>query len=70
MKDLHCREVGLDCDWVAQGSTDDEVLEKLGHHALHVHDLVLDSDTLTAARARIHDLAASSHRESMGGDLP
>jgi predicted small metal-binding protein len=69
MKDLHCRELGMDCDWVASGHTEEEVLEQLGHHALRVHDLVLDSDLLTAARGHIHDVAAS-HRQSMGGELP
>ncbi|MCM2332967.1 MAG: DUF1059 domain-containing protein [Anaeromyxobacteraceae bacterium] len=70
MKDLHCRELGQDCDWVASGLTDDVVMYRLRDHALHAHGLKLDSDRLDALRGRIHDLGSSSHRESMGGDLP
>ncbi len=70
MKDFHCREAGLDCDWVARGHSDEEVVEQLSHHALQVHDVKLDADLLAKVRGHIHDLSSSSHRESMGGVLP
>lgn len=37
MKRLICRDVGLDCDFVMNGSTEDEVLNKANDHAWKVH---------------------------------
>ena len=36
-KVLRCRDVGVDCDFVARGATVDEVLEKANDHASSVH---------------------------------
>lgn len=37
MKRLTCRDVGLDCDFVMNGSTEEEVLIKANDHAWKVH---------------------------------
>lgn len=37
MKRLTCRDVGLDCDFVMNGSTEEEVLNKVNDHAWKVH---------------------------------
>lgn len=37
MKRLTCRDVGLDCDFVMNGSTEGEVLNKANDHAWKVH---------------------------------
>jgi predicted small metal-binding protein len=37
MKRLTCRDVGLDCDFVMNGSTEEEVLNKANDHAWKVH---------------------------------
>ena len=34
---LTCRDVGLDCDFVMNGSTEEEVLNKANDHAWKVH---------------------------------
>lgn len=36
-KILTCREVGVDCDFVARGATEEEVLEKARQHARNDH---------------------------------
>lgn len=38
-KQLRCRDVGMDCDFEARGSTDEEVLQKAVVHARAVHDI-------------------------------
>lgn len=38
-KVLRCRDVGVDCDFVALGKTDEEVLKKAEEHAKKVHNI-------------------------------
>ena len=35
---LICRETGLDCDFVIEGETEEEILSKGADHAIKVHD--------------------------------
>jgi predicted small metal-binding protein len=37
MKKLSCRDVGLDCDFVMEGVSEEEVLNKAQQHAYEVH---------------------------------
>jgi predicted small metal-binding protein len=40
MKELHCKEVGMpDCDFVARGNNDDEVMKKAAEHAKRDHNM-------------------------------
>jgi predicted small metal-binding protein len=36
---LICRETGLDCDYVIEGETEEEMLSKGADHAIKVHGL-------------------------------
>ena len=36
---LSCKESGLDCDYIVEGKTEDEVLERISEHALNVHNM-------------------------------
>jgi len=36
---LICRETGLDCDFVIEGETEEELLTKGSDHAIKVHNL-------------------------------
>ncbi len=36
-KELYCRDLGLDCELMVCGKTEDEVLSKAGQHILAVH---------------------------------
>ncbi len=37
MKAVNCRDVGVDCDFVARGETVDDVLRQCGEHARSAH---------------------------------
>ena len=38
-KVLRCRDVGVDCDFVATGKTEEEVLKKAAKHARKDHNV-------------------------------
>jgi predicted small metal-binding protein len=38
-KELHCRDIGLDCDFLACAKTEEEALSKLGQHVLAIHGI-------------------------------
>ena len=47
MLTLRCRETGLDCDYVINGETEEEILKNGAEHAMRVHgvkseDIYLD----------------------------
>jgi predicted small metal-binding protein len=39
MMKLSCRESGLECDYVAEGKTQDEVLKHISEHAVDFHNV-------------------------------
>ena len=39
MKVVNCRDVGVDCDFVARGETVDDVLRQCGEHARSAHGI-------------------------------
>jgi predicted small metal-binding protein len=36
---LSCKESGLECDYIAEGKTEDEMLRHISEHAVSVHNL-------------------------------
>ena len=36
-KELYCKDVGLDCEFLACGKTEEEALSNLGKHVLAIH---------------------------------
>jgi predicted small metal-binding protein len=36
-KELYCKDMGLQCDFLACGETEEEALSKLGQHVLAMH---------------------------------
>jgi predicted small metal-binding protein len=55
-KVLKCKDVGMDCDFVARGETEEEVLKLAAEHAAPVHGMTEMSDEIVAkVRAAIHD---------------
>jgi predicted small metal-binding protein len=38
-KELHCRDVGMNCDFQARGNTENEVLQKAAAHARSAHQI-------------------------------
>jgi predicted small metal-binding protein len=39
MVKLSCKESGLECDYIAEGRTVDEVLKHISEHAVNVHSM-------------------------------
>jgi predicted small metal-binding protein len=55
-KTLTCRDVGVDCDFVAQGETEQEVMEKARQHARKDHGYAdIPPELEEKVKAAIHD---------------
>ena len=55
-KVLRCREVGMDCDFVAHGNSEEEILSKAATHARQDHGLeTIPPEVLEKVKASIHD---------------
>ncbi len=55
-KVLKCRDVGMDCDFVARADTKEDLLKMAGEHAKTVHNMeTIPDDVLEKVRAAIHD---------------
>ncbi len=65
MKDFHCRDAGLNCDWVARGQTDEDVMKQAGTHAQQAHGMKVTPDVEKRVRGLIHDESSEDHRRSM-----
>jgi predicted small metal-binding protein len=49
---LSCRESGLECDYIAEGKTEDEILKHISKHAIDVHNMRAEDiyqDNISAA---------------------
>ena len=58
-KIVSCREVGVDCDFVAKGETEQEVLQECEEHARKEHGMTeLPADLAEKVRGAIRDEAA------------
>ena len=64
MRDFHCSDAGLKCDFVAKGGSDDEILKQAGAHAQKVHGLQVTPDLEKKVRGLIHDESSDAHRTS------
>ena len=55
-KVMKCRSVGLDCDFVAHGETEAQVMEKVAEHAKKDHGMhEIPEDVATKVRAAIRN---------------
>jgi predicted small metal-binding protein len=55
-KVMKCRSVGLDCDFVARGKDDDEVMKQVAAHAQKDHGMqTISPDIAAKVKASIHD---------------
>jgi predicted small metal-binding protein len=65
MKDFHCRDAGMSCDFVARGTSEKEIVAQAGQHAQQVHSMALTPDLADRVRGLIHDESSDAHRRSM-----
>ncbi len=60
-KVLTCRDVGVDCDFVARGATEEEVMAKARAHAVSDHGFSdIPPELVDKAKAAIRDEEAAS----------
>jgi AhpD family alkylhydroperoxidase len=58
-KELRCRDVGPDCDYVIRAKTEDEIFAKAAEHAKTAHSMMeIPPDLIEKARKAIHAVAA------------
>ena len=56
MKVLHCSDLGMDCDFQAQGETEQEVMQKAAEHAKSSHKIdEITPDLAVQVKSAIHD---------------
>jgi predicted small metal-binding protein len=56
-KSLSCRDVGVDCDFVACGKSEEEIFQKATEHAKRDHNLSeIPEDLREKARLAIRDV--------------
>ncbi len=67
MKDFHCRDAGLNCDYVARGDTNREILDQASQHARQAHNMNMTPDLSKKVEGLIHDESSDAHRRSMSG---
>lgn len=55
-KVLRCRDLGMDCDFVARAETEEELLQKAAEHAAAEHNMTeISEEVLAKVRAAIRD---------------
>jgi predicted small metal-binding protein len=61
MKVVNCRDVGVDCDFVAKGETVDDVLRQCGEHARSAHGYAdVPPELVDKVKAAIRDEETTS----------
>jgi AhpD family alkylhydroperoxidase len=57
-KELRCRDVGTECDYVIRGRTEEEIFSKAAEHARMFHNMAeISPELMEKARAAIHSVA-------------
>jgi predicted small metal-binding protein len=58
-RELHCRDVGFDCDAIVVAESDDEIVQQVAEHAREVHGLtdeqLADPALLDLVQSQIHE---------------
>ena len=55
-KVLKCRDVGMDCDFVAHGESEDEIMTQAAEHARKDHGMEsIPPEVAAGVKAAIHD---------------
>ncbi len=62
MKVIHCRDVGVACDFVARGETEEEILYQCAEHARYAHGMELSPELTEKIRSAIHEEGQENER--------
>ena len=58
-KTVSCRDVGMDCDFVAKGETDEDILQQCTEHARKDHNMTeIPPEVVDKVRGAIRNEAA------------
>ena len=58
-KTVSCRDVGMDCDFVAKGETEQDILQQAAEHARKEHGMTeIPAELADKVRGATHDEAA------------
>ncbi|MBI2582754.1 DUF1059 domain-containing protein [Candidatus Azambacteria bacterium] len=58
MKELKCRDLGMDCDQVMHGETEDAVMEEAKKHGMEAHGMTeadMTPEMMEKMHSHIHD---------------
>ncbi len=65
MRDFHCRDVDLNCEFVARGDETEEVLEQTERHMEKAHRMAVTPELEERLKWLIHDQTSPTHRDSI-----
>jgi predicted small metal-binding protein len=65
MKDFHCKDAGMKCDFVARGNSNQEIQKQAGEHAKQAHNMTVTPELASKIESLIHDENSDAHRRSM-----
>ncbi len=65
-KELHCRDLGMDCDHVVKGETDEDIVKGALEHAASVHADMLAS-TPPDQMGQMQEMIVSKIKDSSPG---
>jgi predicted small metal-binding protein len=55
-KVIRCKDVGVDCDFVARADSEEELLKKVAEHAASAHNMKeIPKEVLSQVRAAMRD---------------
>jgi len=56
MKSFACKDIGMDCDFVAKAKTEEQLLKKIAEHAKKAHNMqTVDDATMAKIKAAIKE---------------
>lgn len=70
MMDMHCRDSGMECGFVAQGETEADVVRMATAHAFDAHGLRSTPELEQAIASLTHDVESEEHRRSTSRVAP
>jgi len=57
MKEVRCKDAGVDCDFVAQAETEQELMKKVAQHAREKHGITqVTAEMAAKVKQIIHDV--------------
>lgn len=50
MKAIYCRDMGMNCDWMARAENEEELMKQAEQHAREVHKMEMTPEMVQKAR--------------------